>query len=299
MGWILAALISPLAHGLANVIDNYLANKSFASIWTLTFYSSALNVVFIPLVLLFQIPDVPPLNLLGFFLLIALIDVLYLFPYYKALRHEDTSIITALFSLGRIFVPLLAFLVVKEVLTVPQYLGFIIVLVASAALTYNGKAKIRFNDSLAYMVICSVLLALQAVTYKLLFENVSWSTGLVWPLLFSFLIAASFLLIPRLRRDIGGNMRLFRRNLPLLASGEILTFTGSAASLYAVSVAPVTLVKSIGSLQAFFVLLYAVAFHRAFPNLFKERVDPRNLLKKGILFMIMIGGVVLTIVSGA
>lgn len=295
MSWILIALITPVLHGLANILDNYLANRLFKNGWTLTFYSSFLNLVFVPLVFLFQVPSLPPTNLLPFFLLIALIEVFYLFPYYKALQNEDTSIITALFSLGRIFIPALAFLMVGEVLQPIQYIGFLIIVLASAALTFNSKTKLRFNSSLIYMIVCSVLLALEAVIYKYLFENVSWSTGFVWPVAFSFVIALFFLLIPALRKDILQNRTTFKKNLPVFALGEILTFAGSGAALLAISLVPVTLAKSIGSFQAFFVLFYAVLFHRLFPNVFRESVDRRSILKKSIFFIIMIVGVILVI----
>ncbi len=295
MHWILIALITPVLHGFANILDNYLANRLFKNLWTLVFYSSFLNVIFLPFVFLIQSPGLPPLYLLPWFLLIGLIEVLYLFPYYKSLQTEDTSIITALFSLGRIFVPILAYLMVGEVLTFTQYLGFFIIILASAVATFNGKARLRFNASFFYMILCSVMLAGEGVIYKYLFENVSWSTGFVWPVIFSFLIALCFLFIPKSRRDIIGERKVFTKNLPVFATEEILTFAGTGAAVYAISLVPVTLAKSIGSFQPFVVLIYAMIFGRFFPKLFKEKVDRRSVVKKMIVFVIMICGVVLVV----
>ncbi len=271
MPWILIAFVSPILHGFSNILDNYLANKLFKNLWTLIFYSSLLNAVFLPFVLLIQVPDLPPLEFLPLFLLIGLIEVFYLFPYYKALQNEDTSVITALFSIGRIFVPILAFFIVKEVLSLPQYIGFLIIIISSVAVTFNGRMKFRINKSFLLMILSALLLSIEAVIYKYLFENVSWSTGFVWPVIFSFVISLFFLFIPKPRKDIIENRKNFIKNLPIFASEEILTFGGSATAVYAISLVPVTLVKGIASFQAFFVLVYAIALHR-FSQMFLKKI---------------------------
>lgn len=220
MYWILIAFISPILHGFANILDNYLANKLFKKLSTLIFYSSILNVVFLPFVFLIQIPDLPPAHLLPFFLLIGLIEVFYLFPYYKALQSEDTSVITALFSLGRIFVPILAFIFVREVLHFTQYLGFLIIVISSAAVTFKGQIKFRLNKSFLYMLLCSLLLSIEAVIYKYLFENVSWSTGFVWPVVISFVIGMCFLFVTKLREDIVINRKNFLKKSAHICYGR-------------------------------------------------------------------------------
>jgi len=298
MIWLVAAIVAPLLQGIANVLDNYLANRLFKNLWTLTFYSTLLNVAFLPLILVFQVPALPSLELLPFFFLIGLIQVFYLVPYYKALQKAETSVVTALFSLGRIFVPVLAFLLVGEVLYPIQYAGFLMVIAASVALSFNGKSGFRFDTSFFYMLLCSLILAVEVVVYKYLFESVSWSTGLVWPLVFSLFIALSFLLVPKLSKDIITSRKVFKTNFRLFASEELLTFLGFAASLYAISLAPVTIVKGIGSLQALFVLLFALAFYRLFPRVFREGIDHRSLLKKSVCFALMILGVFLTLQGG-
>ena len=295
MTWILIAFISPILHGFANVLDNYLTNKLFKSVWTLTFYSTFFNILFLPLVLFVEIPGLPPASLLPFFFLVAVIEVLYLYPYYKALQSDDTSVVSSLFSLGRIFVPIFAFLFVGEVLKFTQYLGFLIIILGSATLTLNNLRTLHFNRSFFYMLVCSILLAIEAVVYKYLFENVSWSTGFVWTTLFSSAIIFCFLLVPKLRKDIREQTSDLKRNVPVFAFEELLTFGGSAASTFAISLVPVTLAKSIGAFQPFFVLIYALILGKSFPQMFRESVDHRSLVKKFMLFAIMIIGIILIV----
>lgn len=295
MLWVLVAFVGPVLHGFANVLDNYLTNRLFKSVWTLTFYSTFFNILFLPLVLLVEIPGLPPVSLLPFFFLIALIEVLYLYPYYKALQSDDTSVVSSLFSLGRIFVPIFAFLFVGEILTFTQYLGFFIIILGSAALTLNNNGSLRFNKSLLYMLICSILLAIEAVMYKYIFESVSWSTGFVWTALFSYSIIFCFLFVPKLRCDIRKQMSGLKRNVHIFAFEELLTFGGSATSVYVISLVPVTLAKSIGAFQPFFVLAYALILGKSFPRMFRESVSRGSIVKKSILFSIMVAGVILVV----
>lgn len=295
MMWIVIAFISPMLYGFANVLDNYLSNKLFKSVWTLTFYSTLFNILFLPLVLLVEIPGLPPVHLLPFFFLIALIEVVYLYPYYKALQSDDTSVVSSLFSLGSIFVPIFAFFLVGEVLTVTQYLGFFIIILGSAALTLNNHQRLRFNTAFFYMLVCSMLLALEAVMYKYLFENVSWSTGFVWPTLFSFAIIVCFLFVPKLRRDIRDQTSDLKRNAPIFALEEFLTFGGAATATFVISLVPVTLAESIGAFQPFFVLVYALILGKFFPQMFRESVDRRSVVKKCMLFGIMVMGIILIV----
>lgn len=292
---ILIAFVSPLLHGFANILDNYLSNTLFRNIWTLTFYSVFFNVLFLPLVFLIEIPHLPPIHLLPFFLLIALIEVLYLYPYAKALQHDDTSIVASLFSIGKIFVPVFAFLIVGEVLSVYQYLGFFIIVLSSALLTLNIKGVIRINKSFLFMLVCSVLLSIESVLYKYLFASVSWSTGFFWPTLFSFFMVLSLLCIPKQRTSIFAQLKQLRSIASILILEEFLTFGGSAASTYALSLIPVTLEKSIDSFQPLFVLLSAIVFHKFFPHLFRETIDRSSIIKKCTLFGFMIIGIVLVV----
>lgn len=295
MFWILIAFIGPICHGFANVLDNYLTNKIFKSVWTLAFYSAFFNILFLPLIFIIQIPGIPPASAVPFLLIVGVIDVLYLFPYYKALQNDDTSVISALFSVGKIFVPIFAFLLVGEKLQFTQYLGFLIIVLGSVSLTLNNHGGIRLNKSFFYMLLCSILLAVEAVVYKYIFENIGWSTGFAWAMPISTLVVLGFLFVPKIRRDIFKNTKDLKHNAPIFMLEEFLTFGGTVAATYAISLVPVTMKESISAFEPFFPLFYALTLARFFPNLFRERIDRRSVLKKFIIFGIMIVGIILVI----
>lgn len=294
MLWILIALLSPLLHGLSNILDNYFVNKLFKEPIILVFFSSFINLLFLPFVFLVGVPGMLPLQLVPFIIILGLTNIFYLYPYYKALEADETSIVISLFSLGKLFVPALAFMLVREKLSITQYAGFFIIILSSTLLTLNhhGK-KFRINASFFWMGLCSLILAIEAVSYKYVFTSTSWVTGFSWAVMSSFVLVLPLLLVHKYKCGIKSQFTKFRNNFHLFALEEFLTFGGNAAITFAVSIAPVTLVEGISSLQPLFVLVYALLFSRLYPKWFKEKIDEKSMVKKILLFLIIVGGVVL------
>ncbi len=295
MFWLIAVLIASACYAFSNVIDNYFSNKIFRDIPSLVFYASLFNILFIPLVFLKEIPSFPTLTELPYFIILGFTGVAYLFPYYKALQHDDTSIVVSLFSLGKIFVPFLAFFLVNERLSIFQYLGFIIIIISSALLTWNNTKKLRLNASFYYMFIVAFLIAIEGVIYKHLFNSASWATGLVWSLVFTFIFSLPLFLVPKNRHNIISQLHHFKRNFHYFLIEELATFGGTAFKTLAITTASITLVEGMMSFLPFFVLLYALLFSRLFPNSFKEKITVRDLIKKGLLFILMVVGVILSL----
>jgi drug/metabolite transporter (DMT)-like permease len=297
MIWFLFAVLSPILFACSNIFDNDLTNLHFKKVPTLVYYSSLFNTLFLPIIFLIQRPSALPIALIPAALVIGAIEIFYLFPYYAALRRDDTSVVISLFSLGKLFVPLLAFLFVHEALRPIQYAGFALIVFGGAfvSLNHGRRKKIKLNIAFVYMLICSLLLSIEAILYKYLFETVSWSTGLTWSVIFSFIFALSFWLIPKWRPDIIKKSETFIHELPLFLGSEFFTFAGTATATFAVSIGSVTLTQGIDSFQPFFVLLYALILERFLPKVFKERIDRKSLIRKFFWFLVMVGGVVLAL----
>lgn len=295
MSWIIFAILEPIFHGLANIIDNHFTNNLFAKITTLVFFASFTNLLFLPIILVLDFPAFITLSQLPFFIILGLTGIGYLYPYYKSLQNDDTSVVVSLFSLGKIFVPLLAFLIVGEVLSSTQYIGFFIIILSATLLTLNTQQKFRPNASFFWMILCTIILSLEVVIYKYIFTLMSWGTGFVWATIFSFLFALPLFFITKTRTDIISQIKTFKSNFRLFAFEEFLTFSGSAASTFAISLTSVTLVSAISSFQPVIVLLYALILGPFFPTVFKENITPKSIIKKVILFIMMVFGVILVL----
>ncbi|MEK6947937.1 MAG: EamA family transporter [Nanoarchaeota archaeon] len=292
MLWLFFALLEPVLHAFSNVLDNYLSNKMFKNVATLVFYSTITNVMFLPLVFLFKVPSMISISQVPFFIILGFTGISYLYPYYKSLQNDDTSVVVSLFDLGRIFVPILAFFLVGEVLSVKQYVGFLIIILAGAFLTFNIK-NFHFNKSFYWMMLCSFIIAIDVVIYKYIFNMVDWSTGFFWATVFSFLFSIPLLFFPKIRFDIKKSYNKFKNGFKLFALEEFITFAGQASLTFAVSLKSVTLVSAISSFQPIFVLFYGFILGKYFPGMFKEKSSLFDILKKLFLFIIMIFGVIL------
>ena len=295
MIWIAIALFATVLFGIGNVLDNHLAARHFKDPWTLVFFITLLGAVFLPLVFLLDRPGLPPLRLLPWFILLAGTEVFYLYPYYKALQAEDTSVVASLFTLVKIFIPLLAFLIVGESLRITQYLGFFVIVLCGGLLAADRKQAFRLNRSFFLMALSSLLISLNAVLYKFIFNDVGWGTGFFWTVLFSIVIVLGFLAAPRLRSEIFRSAGRLRSQAGLVFLDAVCSFGGLTAATYARSLVPVTMEQSIDSFQPFFVLLYALALKRRFPRAFRESTDRRSLIRKFALFAVMVLGAVLVV----
>jgi drug/metabolite transporter (DMT)-like permease len=294
MSWIFIAFLSPIFYGFSKILDNLLANKLSKNLWVVIFFSGVFTAAFTPLVWLIQKPEFPTLTMWPVILVIGAIEVFYLYPYYKSLQLADTSVVVSMFSMGRIFIPILAFILVGEVLKLPLYIGFAIIIMASAAITFNPRT-FKLNKAFFYMVVASFLVGLEAVLYKYVFNNVSWSTGFVWVTAVYLGIVLCFLFFRRLRLQIGAQVKDFKKFGLIIGLEELASFAGAVASTYTISLVPVSLIKGLESSTPFFVLIYAVLLKPFFPNSFREEVDRKNIIKKISFFIILIFGVYLVI----
>jgi len=249
----------------------------------------------LPMVLLPGIPSIPNRQNLPILALIGITDVLYLIPYYKSLQTTDTSAVTSLFSISRILVPLLAYLLVGERLRLNQYFGFGLIVLGSVFLVLQRDTSNYRIKTLFYMFISSSLLSLEIVLLKSVFRSIQWRSAFFWTTLISILVTFMSLLFPEIRRQIINYKSVARRRSPILVCNELLAFGGTISSTYAISLAPVTLVRGITAFQPFIVMLYALIFRRFFPQLFRENTNPRHVLKKAALFVAMACGVLLTL----
>jgi len=292
---ILLAFLVPLIHGWATIIDSRFAHGTFKRLSSPIFVLQLISTLALPVILFLDPPFLLSWRLLGIAFLIALIEIFYQFPYYSALKKADTSIATSLFSLGKIFVPILAFVVVREQLAPIQYIGFLLIIVSGVCLASDFKHH-RLNRAFGLMLIVSLMLALQSVLFKYLFEQgASWGTATAWTLILEILVASSLMLIPANRRDLIASRKTITASGGLFFAGAFLTWFGEMVGSYALFLIPVSIVKGIASTQPLFVLVYALIFAKKFPAMFREKAGSRSLTKKVAFFLLTIVGTLLIV----
>ncbi len=293
--WLLFAFLAPALYAIAEVFDNFLVNKEFKHPFTLVFYTSLFNLIFVPMLFFFEPPVLPPLSTFPIFLLLGFVNIGYLYPYYTGLKSDDTSIVIAFFAIGRIFIPVLAFLIVGEVLDFRQYAGIALIIVSVVSLAlHHSRSRFRFSKAAGYISLAAFLLAFEGVFFKLLFEQgVGVSTAVGGEAMVSLLLALFIPLFGKVRRDIKTVFPLFVKLSGLFLLEELFTFLGQVSESSAISLTSVSVVKGITMASPFFLVIYAWAGHRIFPKLFKEDLHRRKVAHKLLLFALLIAGIVL------
>lgn len=289
---ILAAIAEPIVHAWSNIIDSNFSNHVFPKLSILVLFGMLFNLVFLPVVILISKPHFISIGMAGLVFCIALIETLYLFPYYWSLKTTDTSIVASLFALGEAAIPFLAFIFLNERLALLQYFGFGIIIVSAIMLTFDRK-KFRFNASFFFMLAASLILAVEAVLYKYVYlQGVSWGSVVVYGTMFQILIILPIALYAGFDAIKEGIARI-RSAGWLFVVNEFLGSTGNLSGSFALSVLPASITKGIGASQPAFVLGYAYLFRKKHSTFFKEGVSKRESAKKIFFFALTIVGVIL------
>ena len=294
----ISAFLSPIQDAWAVILDSYLSNRIFERISSLIFLSSTFSVLVLPFVWIGGHPHLLPAKLIGIVAIISLIEVLYQFPYYWSFRKADTSVVTCLFSIGGIIVPVFAYLIVKERLSIVQYAGYLGITICAAFLAFDWK-KFRLNQAAWLMLGVSVMLSLQEVLYKYCFEHgADWATVMTWSSVIQFFFAGMLVLGPTARKDLGKTFISIKSVGPLVMLMQLLTWGGEATDTYALSLIPASVASGIENMEPIFVLVFAAFFIKKKPELFREQLGGSSIFKKVLLFVFMAIGAVLVVLGG-
>ncbi len=296
MLFILIAFLAPAFAAAACIIESRLANCTFKRQTTMVFYVSLMNCVFLPLVFVFGMPTVPEYPLLFFYAVLALLDVLYLYPFYTALKVIDNSIVAALLSLGQITIPLMSFLFLGEILNLTQYIGFMVIIMASVALSIKGTRIPKLSRAFYYMVFASLLRAVYAIVEKyVLIEDSNWVNMVVYPNLISGVVPFVFLLRKKWRRDIVKNFPPYLNKFKIFAVNQFICFLEVMAQVYGMSGLSPVVSSSIGATEPIFLLGFCYYVLKRYNIPLNEKISAQLLMKKLFCFVLIILGVVLVV----
>lgn len=241
-------------YSISNIVDSYQSNHLFSQTSILVFVSKAFGILFLPIFIFFP-PTIPPSNLLLLIFATSLLEVVYQIPYFLALRNIDTTAVAALFSIKRAIIPILAFCFLGEVLTMQQYIGLTFIVFASFVISFNPK-EFRLNKGFYWMVLVSLLLALQRLLYKFNFEQgLSVMNLFFWSISIELFLATSLLIITGGQRELLKKFHILKKEKSIFILNEILNQAGSITALFALKILPVSIVEAMYSLTSVFVIL--------------------------------------------
>ena len=293
--WLIYALCSSAFYGVAETLDNFFVNKEFGHPLTLVFYSSLFNLIYVPILFFMDRPVLPPVSTYPIFFLLGIMSVGYLYPYYKGLQEDDTSVAISFLAIERIMVPVLAFFVVGEILEPIQYFGIGIIVLSVVMLgLHHSRKKFRMSKGVWYISCAALFLAGEAILLKLLFDQgVTVSTAVGGEALVSFILGVSIIGFTNVRKGIVRALPVFIKMSPIFLVEEFFTFIGLVAESNAISRASVSIVKGVTMASPFFLVIYAWLGYKIFPKVFKEDLHRKKIIRKLVLFALLVIGIML------
>ncbi len=298
MNWIILAILAPILWAFNNIIDKIFLGKYFKNPTSYLILILFSGFVSLPIIYFFF----NPISITNFSLLVIFMGIVqgfsYLF-YNKALKIEEASRVTTIFTMNPIFTLPLAFIFLGEELKILNYIGILLMIVAAILVGYKKTKNKRFFSSKAIFLtlLATLIISINQVISKNILNSMNDWTFIFW-LTTGFLIAGLLLFIPRnnRRRFIteikANNIKII---IPLRLIGLLIYLAAAAAFYKSVSLGNISIISGLGSVQPFFVLLYAIVLTKLKPEFLREEIDKRTLVFKFLSVVLIIIGTYLTI----
>lgn len=291
--WIYFVLIAQFIWAFTSVIDKIVISKGYIKSPLVYIVLNGLMNIF----LIFLLPFVSfePLKLIDF--LVALFAGIALSAavavYYKAVQYDEISKIKMIGQIGPIFVLIMSFLFLGEILKRSHFIGFLFLISAGLIVSYKKvENSFKLSKAFYYMLISTFLAALYYVSSKHIFSVTGFWSAFMWLRLASF-SALFVLFVPSIRNQFAETFKEMKSKVKgLLGFKMLIGFSAFMFSGYAILYAPISLVtalsNSINPLFVFMITLFASIY---LPSLIKEDIDKRAVLTKILAIALIMAGI--------
>lgn len=291
--WILFALLSPAVYTVTNFVDKYLLSKKVKDHNALPIYTASVSFLFGLVWWCATGFQKLPLFDAGIILLTGVITIFSVVVYFKALSTQETSTVILLFQLSPLFTLLLSALFLKENITLLQYGGFTLILLATCLLALPKKNQSwKLPKGFLLILLYDFLFALIGVllkfsssdsTFSQIISYESFGMGIGGVLLFIFNKTVR-------RAFLKSRKQVFKKALPVIIVNEILFVAAKSFGYYAFVIGPVVLVSVISNVQVFFGLLFGILLSHFLPTHFEEDLAYETIMQKaGAALLLFIG----------
>lgn len=216
--------------------------------------------------------------------------------YFKALSLEETSKLFLLFQITPLFILVGAWLFIKETITVYQFLGFMVILIAVIIIsTHKKKQSFQLSKALISVLIADFLWAASALLVKAMISKNSFTIVLCFE---SWGLGLGGFILYAIRPSFRHSFNHYFRTMPLITFiiiglNESCFVIGKAFGFFAAMTGPISLVSIIISTQVIIGSILGMLAAFFWPKIFKEDLHPQALLVKWLCTLMVFGGVFL------
>jgi len=291
MDWLIFAFIAPIFWAVGVVIDKYILTKHMQDPFSYQILYTITETPIILLLLFTSISSALPWSLLGIVAGLGIYPGLIL--YFKAMAIEEASRVISLWYTSPIIVLLLAYVFLAEKLSLPSYLGVVLLVLGAVFISYRkekGKKPV-ISPALGLILASGVVFAGYEVLTKYVLNAIDYLSYLFWNFVGTSMIGFSLFCFPKIRGNFLSDIQ--RVNRPVLFWRIINTSLSFIASIFyyiAISRGPVSLVSAASSLEPFFVFTFTVALSLLVPQILKEETGKRVVTIKALAIILMVLG---------
>lgn len=298
MGWVALAFIATFIDTLVLFIDRYVVEKEHGDVRGLpvitALVSLCVGTAFWASTGFFVPESIHVLALILPGVLILWANTLY----FQAMpRQPQSSVIIVTFQLHPLFVMLLSWLFLEDVITRLQLLGFSLIIFSVVLLSLEDKKDIsgvRLSPALWLLAISTLSYAFASILLK-------WATSVYTIRQIAayqgFGMAIGGVTIMALPGIRSGVRQVLQNNpfsiIGIMSGNELLSQGSKLLRLIAISLGPVALVSAIGSMRVFLGVWVGALLTVLAPGIFKEDIRKESLRNKSILSLITLTGLLL------
>lgn len=231
--WVIIAIVAGLASNLGNFLFRYLLKEgddATAYAW----FHEAFRLVFFTVISIFSFHLIVDQKGLLLLLGLGIAEFFAAYTLMKMHAYSHLSISTIISRTRLIWVPLIAFILFREALTLPEYLGIGVLFVGLSVA--SSPKKIITDSGLKYAYLSAFTIALVNISLKLVAPYASTSVVMVFMALPSVLLFPIFMKNGKQRISISSKSRLPLKLLTGLITASATYLLAKAIDLGTVSV---------------------------------------------------------------
>jgi uncharacterized membrane protein len=286
--WIQYALFSSFLWAIVHVLDEHCVDKIFSKPWLGVVTSSGISAGIFLLLPLLNIPFViPHWDLLAICLATGAMIQLSQYFYFRALDCSDSGTVSAYWNLTPIFLIAISYWLFGYLITVNNYVGIALLIIASIGLCSIDKFSNRWH-TLYLMSIASGLLTIVMTIEKYIFDRTDFFGAFLSITAGMIISGLACLASAQVRSTLIRDLPNIQQALPIFIAIELLNLTALYTGQIAVKLGVPVLVSAIEAstpAYAFGLSLLIALFQRRL-----DRETNRKLpLKWGFVGLMIMG----------
>ena len=300
---IVFGILAAFLYGVTNHIDKFMISGIDSGKDTikvlLVFSTFVAGIILIPVwLILSKFNIVISLTSLISILVAAIVYIIAVVFYFKAMEENDTSIVVVMFQMIPVFSYTMALILFKENLTIKQIIGAFIILLSTILISINfgEKNNKKRLKAFAFMTLSSLLCAVYCILFDIGIRNSSYYSCVFWYQIGLLLIGIIFLCIKGFRVPfIKAVKNNGKRYLFLNITNETINLVANALFNFANLTAPVALLNVLNGFQGAFAFILGVLGTIFIPKYIKEDLSKKVVIQKVICIILSIIGLIVLV----